>query len=101
MMRIHNVEPGRLLPVLRWVSVLLILKVTVSIVLGYRNYFPANFEADFLRGREAYFFGPYRAAFYAHIASGPVALLLGLVLISQRFRTRFTSGHRALGKVQG
>jgi uncharacterized membrane protein YozB (DUF420 family) len=101
MMRIHNAEPGRLLPVLRWGIVLLILKVTVSIVQGYRDYFPANFEAGFLRGREAHFFGAYRAAFYAHIASGPVSLVLGLVLISQWFRMRFTSWHRALGKVQG
>ena len=34
---------------------LLILKVTFSVVLGYRDYFPPNFSADSCR-REAYFF---------------------------------------------
>lgn len=79
---------------------LVIVKVTASVVWGYRDYLPANFEAEFLRGRQAYFFGPYQGAFYAHIAAGPITLLLGLVLISERFRRRFPQGHRSLGKLQ-
>ena len=78
---------------------LLILKVTVEVMLGYRNYFPPNFGSDFLRGRERYFFGAYQWAFYPHIASGPVALILGMVQISDSFRRRFPTWHRNLGRV--
>ena len=78
----------------------LVVKVTLSIVLEYRDYFPPNFRADFLLGRESYFFGAYRWAFYAHIAAGPVALLAGLALVSERFRQRWPAVHRSLGKLQ-
>jgi hypothetical protein len=86
---------------LAFLVALLILKVTLSVVLGYRNYLPPNFKSDFLIGREAYFFGAYAWAFYTHIAVGPITLLLGLVLISDRIRIRFPRWHRTLGKVQG
>lgn len=82
-------------------AALLIIKVTVAVIGGYGDYFPPNFDSDFLRGRDAYFFGSYQTAFYAHLASGPVSLLLGLLLISQRFRLRFPGWHRRLGRVQG
>ena len=82
-------------------TALLIVKVTVEVVWGYRNYFPPDFQADFLHGRERYFYGGYQTAFYAHIASGPVSLWLGLLLLSQRFRLRFPAWHRWLGRVQG
>jgi hypothetical protein len=85
---------------LKLLAVALILKVTAGIVLGYRDYFPPNFDADFLHGRQAYFFGAYAGAFYAHLAAGPLTLLFGLVLLSDRFRARFPSHHRALGKLQ-
>jgi hypothetical protein len=86
--------------VLKWLVGLLIVKVTISVLLGYRDYFPPNFDSDFLWGREAYFWGAYRYAFYAHIASGPLSLLLGLVLVSDRVRTRHPTLHRSLGKIQ-
>jgi Predicted membrane protein (DUF2306) len=79
---------------------LLIFKVTAAVVLGYRNYFPPNFSSDFLRGREHYFSGSYQWAFYTHIASGPVSLILGTILISDQFRLRFPKWHRALGRAQ-
>lgn len=81
-------------------AVLLILKVTISVVLNYHNYFPPNFASDFLRGRESYFPGVYQWAFYTHILSGPVSLILGLILIGERFRTRLPKWHRYLGRVQ-
>jgi hypothetical protein len=81
-------------------AAVLILKVTVAVVLGYVNYFPPDFNSDFLRGRDFYFSGNYHWAFYAHIASGPVSLVLGLILISERFRLRFPRWHRLLGRVQ-
>ena len=89
--------PGRILTLL---AVVLILKVTASAVSNYSDYFPPNFASDFLRGRESYFFGPYQWAFYTHIISGPVALVLGLILIGERFRSRFPKWHRYLGRVQ-
>ena len=85
--------------VLAITSGLLIIKVTVEVVLGYSNYFPPNFESEFLYGRQYYFFGTYRWAFYPHIVSGPLALLLGLVLISENFRLRFPKWHRNLGRI--
>lgn len=77
---------------------LLIVKVTVEVMLGYASYFPPNFSSAFLRGRSDYFFGPYQWAFYAHIASGPPALFLGLLLLGEQFRNRFPNWHRLLGR---
>jgi hypothetical protein len=93
--------PSYIPRILTFLAGLLIVKVTLSVVLGYRNYFPPDFASDFLRGREAYFSGPYQWAFYAHIASGPVTLVLGLFLIGEKIRLRFPKWHRSLGKVQG
>lgn len=92
--------PQALLPrLLTLLAGLLIFKVTVAVVLGYRNYFPINFKSDFLHGRESYFWGSYQWAFYAHIASGPVCLVLGTLLIGDRFRGRFPRWHRRLGRI--
>src|SRR5882672_9262942 len=79
---------------------LLILKVVGGVVLKYDDYFPPNFGSDFLRGRELYFFGSYRWAFYVHIVAGPVSLILGMILLSERFRLSFPKWHRYLGRVQ-
>src|SRR6185312_16941123 len=95
-----NLCSSKLQRALTLLAGLLALKVTAAVVLGYGNYFPPNFNADFLRGREDYFFGAYQWAFYAHIASGPVSLVLGLILISERFRLRFPKWHRVLGRIQ-
>lgn len=86
--------------VLLFAVAVLIVKVTVEVVLGYRNYFPPNFQSDFLHDRDSYFFTRYQWAFYPHIVSGPVALLLGLLLMSDGYRTRFPRWHRVLGRVQ-
>jgi hypothetical protein len=81
-------------------AVLLIAKVTLTVLLGYRDYLPPNFNADFLLGRESYFYGAYSWAFYLHLLSGPLSLILGTILISATFRRRFPRWHRALGRVQ-
>lgn len=78
----------------------LVLKVTISVVSNYHNYFPADFTSEFLRGRERYFLGSYQWAFYTHILSGPVSLILGLILIGERSRSRFPRWHRHLGRLQ-
>ncbi len=86
--------------VLTILAALLIWKVTLSVVVEYRNYFPPDFASDFLRGREPYFWGGYRWAFYVHLVSGPASLLLGTILISDRFRRLVPAWHRRLGRVQ-
>lgn len=87
----------RLLP---FVTALLIIRVTVAVVLNYREYLPPNFESDFLQDREGYFWKGYHWAFYTHLVSGPPSLILGMILISDRFRLRFPKWHRYLGRIQ-
>lgn len=96
----QNIKIITLPRVLTLLAGLLIFKVTVAVVLTYRDYFPPNFASDFLRGRESYFFGRYEWAFYTHIASGPCSLIIGLILVSERFRLRFPQWHRRLGRIQ-
>jgi uncharacterized membrane protein YozB (DUF420 family) len=96
----QNLRLANLQRTLLLLAVVLILKVTFSVVLGYRNYIPPNFDIDFLSGRQSYFAGAYQWAFYAHIVSGPVSLVLGLILVSESFGRRYPKWHRPLGKVQ-
>lgn len=80
--------------------ILLALKVVVVTFLSYRDYMPPNFGSDFLAGRQSYFWQGYHWAFYPHIVAGPVTLLLGLVLLSESFRRRWSRWHRWLGRIQ-
>lgn len=89
-----------LIPTLRWLVVALILRVLISIVANYPDYFPPNFEALFLLGREGTFHGAYSVAFYIHIFSGPIILLNGLILLNDGLRRRFPAWHRVLGRTQ-
>jgi hypothetical protein len=86
--------------VARLLGVLLILQTVLAVWISYGAYFPPDFSSDFLLGRRSYFFGPYGVAFYAHIVSGPFALVAGLLLLSERFRRRSPAWHRRLGRVQ-
>jgi uncharacterized membrane protein len=86
--------------ILTLVVYLLILKVTLTVVTNYRDYLPPNFDSDFLIGRDVYFYGAYQWAFYSHIAAGPLTLVVGMVLLSDRFRKHFSKWHRRLGRVQ-
>lgn len=85
---------------LRWLAIVLILRVLGSIVSNYPDYFPPDFDSLFLQGREATFTGSYRIAFCLHIASGPVVLVNGLVLLSEVMRRSFGRLHRVLGRIQ-
>lgn len=96
----QSIGPTSLLRLLKLLAGVLVLKVTVAVVMVYPNYFPPNFDSEFLHGREAYFFGGYQWAFYAHVIAGPITLVLGLVLVSERFRRWSPRWHRWLGKVQ-
>ena len=86
--------------VLALASAVLIVRVTASVVSNYHDYFPPSFSSDFLRGRERYFFGAYQWAFCTHIISGPIVLIVGLILIGAPFRVRFPRWHRWLGRIQ-
>jgi hypothetical protein len=97
-MRPHR--PTFLERILALMAGVLILKTTVSVISNYHNYLPPNFASDFLRGREPHFFSAYQWAFYAHILSGPVSLILGLILIAERSRAHFPRLHRYLGRIQ-
>jgi hypothetical protein len=95
--------PPRLTLLKRVLSILagvLILKVVTSVVSGYHNYFPPSFASEFLRGRELDFLGVYPWAFYTHVISGPVSLILGLILIWERTQGRLPKWHRYLGRFQ-
>lgn len=80
-------------------ALVVIVKVTCEVVLGYRRYLPPDFAADFLYGRQAYFHGAYQWAFYPHIAGGPLALALGTLLVGDWFRLRWPEWHRRLGRL--
>jgi uncharacterized membrane protein len=95
----NAVRFGVLTTVLRALAVVLILRVLAAILANYPDYFPPNFDALFLLGREATFRGAYRWAFYLHIVSAPVVLLTGLVLLSESVRRRCGGAHRVLGRV--
>jgi hypothetical protein len=86
--------------VLTFLAVLLLIKTVAAVVLDYRHYFPPDFGSTFLQGREAYFWGPYSWAFFTHVIFGPASLVLGTVLLSDRFRATFPLWHRRLGRVQ-
>lgn len=92
--------PKKSVTIVRCFIAVLIAKVTIGVVLQYDDYLPPNFEADFLLGRASYFFGAYSVAFYIHIVAGPLTLLLGLALMSERFLRTQTHWHRRLGKMQ-
>jgi Predicted membrane protein (DUF2306) len=88
---------------LRWLvavaATLLFFKVIYSILAEYRWYFPANFdESAFLTGRKETFVGLYRAAFYVHVISGPLAALLGLFLLLSGGRPKIRLWHRYAGR---
>jgi hypothetical protein len=86
--------------ILRWLAVVLILRVLAVILANYPDYFPPNFHSLFLQGRETTFHGAYRAAFYVHILSAPLVLLNGLILLSEYVRRRHRGWHRWLGRIQ-
>lgn len=87
-------------PVLKSLLAVLACLVLAAIVSNYPRYLPPDFTSDFLLGRSDSFFGAYRWAFYAHLAAGPLALLLGLALLSDRLRQRHPTWHRGLGRLQ-
>lgn len=97
MWAVSHIDPR---PLVKPLAAVLVCVVLAGILRNYPRYLPADFTSDFLLGRDAYFFGGYGWAFYAHLTAGPVTLLLGLALMSVALRRRFPAWHRALGRVQ-
>lgn len=64
-------------PLLKPLAASLVCVVLAGILRNYPRYLPPDFTSDFLLGREDSFHGGYQWAFYAHLAAGPVTLLLG------------------------
>jgi uncharacterized membrane protein len=94
-------NPLPILPtLLQWLVVLLILRVLISILANYPDYFPPRFDSLFLEGREKTFRGVYRIAFYVHIVMAPFVLVNGLIILSERIRRRSRNWHRRLGWTQ-
>lgn len=78
---------------------LLLIRVLLGILLEYRWYFPADFDASaFLSGRRYTFSGIYPTFFYVHILSGPAALILGGFLILSGGQPRLRRWHRWSGR---
>jgi hypothetical protein len=91
---------GSLQKSLKLLTTLLIIKIIAAVLLSYRDYMPPNFDRGFLIDRDPYFFGSYQWAFYVHMTSGPLSLMLGLILLIKSARLRFPKWHRILGRIQ-
>lgn len=89
-----------MITIVRWLVIVLILRVLFTILANYPDYFPPDFDSLFLQGREQTFPGTYRLAFYVHIVSGPIILVNGLILLSDAVRRRYRRLHRMLGRAQ-
>lgn len=85
---------------LRWLAIVLILRVLVTILANYPDYFPPDFHSLFLEGRESTFHGAYRVAFYVHIFASPFVLVNGLLLLSRNMHSRLRRLHRLFGRIQ-
>lgn len=85
---------------LRWLAVVLVLRVLYTILANYPDYFPPNFDSLFLQGRETSFSGSYVPAFYLHIFVGPLVLFNALILMSEHIRRHYGGLHRILGRIQ-
>ncbi len=78
---------------------ILLAKTLIWTVAEYPRYWPADFESNFLAGRERTFFGWYAAAFYTHILCGPVAIVAGSILWYSGRTAIYGKMHRHLGRV--
>lgn len=78
---------------------ILLTKNVAAILWEYRHYFPPNFEANFLIGRQSMFQGLYRQAFYLHLISSPLALLLGIFMVGSGLSGLAMRYHQLSGRV--
>lgn len=96
-----NTSRSRLLKNLFMGAVALLgVRVFLGILSEYPKYLPPDFDSAFLTGREKSFTPFYATAFYIHLVSGPLAILLGCFLVWSRGRGRWRTWHRWAGRVQ-
>ncbi len=69
-----------------------------TIVVAYHAYLPPDFTVGFLAGRQGYFYGLYALGFYAHIATAPPVLVIGILQSSRTLRRRATRWHERCGQ---
>ena len=79
---------------------LLGLRVFLGILSEYPKYLPPDFDSAFLTGREESFTRFYATAFYLHLVSGPLAIVLGTFLVWSRGRAPWRTWHRWAGRIQ-
>jgi Predicted membrane protein (DUF2306) len=79
---------------------LLGLRVFLGILSEYPKYLPPDFDSAFLTGREESFTRFYATAFYLHLVSGPLTIVLGTFLVWSRGRGPWRTWHRWAGRVQ-
>ena len=84
----------------KWLTTALLLWILWGILQNYPSYFPPDFNATFLLDRKAYFQGIYRAAFFTHIVSSPIALVCGMFLVSSHSRRWLPNVHKLVGRIQ-
>ena len=90
---------SRLNQILIALTIVLILRVLLVILAEYRFYFPPDFDQSFfLAGRRPTFAGWYSVGFYAHIISGPLAIVLVIALLATGNSKRFKLLHRWSGR---
>jgi hypothetical protein len=80
------------------------LRMFLGILYEYRFYFPPDYERSaFLSGRRYNFVTTYQVAFYVHLASGPLTLVLASVswFTAHRKKSSITLAiHRYVGRLQ-
>jgi uncharacterized membrane protein YozB (DUF420 family) len=91
-------KPTSLATLLKGIAAIIVFKVLLVVILNYVNYWPPNFQNDFLSGRERYFSGVYQLAFYTHIVSGPLTFLMAMLLVSDSLCVKFSTWHRIVGR---
>ena len=96
----ENLRLDRLRQVVSFFALLLVARVLMSILLTYRDYFPADFNSAFLAGRQDHFYGIYGIAFYLHLIVGPLTLVFAYALQFSGSLMRRLNLHRPLGKLQ-
>ena len=106
----NRTMPWRVSRPLRWTLFaavgLLLSKTFAATLMNYRDYFPVNFDADFLIGRRQTFTILYQTLFYTHIITAPGVLLAMTALMVQMNRPQLMPGlcsrsHRWIGRATG
>ncbi|WP_419189291.1 DUF2306 domain-containing protein [Stieleria marina] len=76
-----------------------ILYIGTLILTPFPHYLPPDFARGFLRNKASFFYSSgYFIGFYAHIATAPIGLFLGIVQLSRTIRRSRPAIHRQLGQ---